>query len=105
TGPGGGAVGYDAGKQVKGRKRHLVVDTEGTVLAALVTPANVQDPLAAPELLAQARARSARLALLWAMAATAGRSSRRRPVGWGCGSRWSRLRRASRASSPCRGAG
>jgi len=65
TGPGGGAVGYDAGKQVKGRKRHLVVDTEGTVLAALVTPANVQDPLAAPELLAQARARSARLALLW----------------------------------------
>src|SRR5579883_785938 len=58
TGPGGGAVGYDAGKRVKGRKRHLVVDTQGTVLAALVTPASVQDPVAAPEVLAQAKARA-----------------------------------------------
>jgi putative transposase len=66
TGPGGGAIGFDAGKHVKGRKRHLVVDTQGTVLAALVTPASVQDPAAAPELLAQARAKSARLKLLWA---------------------------------------
>jgi putative transposase len=66
TGPGGGAVGYDAGKGVKGRKRHLVVDTEGFVVAAVVTPANVQDPLAAPELLALAKSRSARLRHLWA---------------------------------------
>jgi transposase len=65
TGPGSGAIGYDAGKRVKGRKRHLVVDTQGTVLAALVTPANVQDPLAAPEILAQAQAKSARLKLIW----------------------------------------
>lgn len=65
TGPGGGAIGYDAGKKVKGRKRHLVVDTQGTVLAVLVTPANVQDPVAAPEVLAQAKARSARLKLIW----------------------------------------
>ena len=65
TGPGGGAIGFDAGKKVKGRKRHLVVDTQGTVLAALVTPASVQDPVAAPELLAQAKAKSARLTLVW----------------------------------------
>jgi len=66
TGPGGGAIGFDAGKKVKGRKRHVVVDTQGTVLAALVTPANVQDPVAAPAVLAQAKAKSSRLTLIWA---------------------------------------
>ena len=65
TGPGGGPIGFDAGKKVKGRKRHLVVDTLGTVLAALVTPASVQDPVAAPELLAQAKAKSSRLTRIW----------------------------------------
>jgi transposase len=35
--------GYDAGKQVKGKKRHVLVDTLGPVLQALVTPANAQD--------------------------------------------------------------
>ena len=35
--------GYDAGKQVKGKKRHVLVDTLGLVLQALVTPAQVQD--------------------------------------------------------------
>lgn len=66
TGPGGGAIGYDAGKKVKGRKRHLVVDTQGTVLAVYVTPASVQDPVAAPEVLTQAKAKSARLKVVWA---------------------------------------
>jgi transposase len=65
TGPGGGASGFDAGKKIKGRKRHLIVDTQGTVLAALVTPASVQDPVAAPDLLAQAKAKSSRLTLVW----------------------------------------
>jgi putative transposase len=65
TGPGGGAVGYDAGKKVKGRKRHLIVDTQGTVLAALVTPASVQDPVAAPAVLEKAKAQSPRLTLIW----------------------------------------
>src|SRR5262249_10094585 len=66
TGPGGGPIGFDAGKKVKGRKRHRVVDTPGSVLAALVTPASVPDPLAAPEILAQAKAKSARLQRVWA---------------------------------------
>lgn len=39
----GGPKGFDAGKKVKGRKRHLVVDVLGLVLAVLVHPANVQD--------------------------------------------------------------
>src|SRR4051812_39375473 len=33
------AGGYDAGKRIKGRKRHLLVDTLGLVLGVLVTPA------------------------------------------------------------------
>ena len=43
TTEGGGPRGYDAGKRVYGRKRHLVTDTNGLVLAARVHPANVQD--------------------------------------------------------------
>lgn len=39
----GGPKGYDAGKKVKGRKRHLVVDVLGILLAVLVLPADVQD--------------------------------------------------------------
>ncbi|WP_442873135.1 IS5 family transposase [Aurantimonas sp. A3-2-R12] len=35
--------GYDAGKKVKGRKRHILVDTVGLVLHALVHPADIQD--------------------------------------------------------------
>ena len=37
------ASGFDAGKQVKGKKRHVLVDTLGLVLHALVHPANIQD--------------------------------------------------------------
>jgi putative transposase len=36
----GGPVGYDAGKKIKGRKRHLLVDTLGLVLGVVVTPAD-----------------------------------------------------------------
>jgi putative transposase len=39
----GGPRGYDAGKKVIGRKRHLLVDTMGLVLAVVITAANVQD--------------------------------------------------------------
>lgn len=41
--PQGGESGFDAGKKVKGRKRNLVVDTMGLVIALTVTAANVQD--------------------------------------------------------------
>nr|AMK59373.1 insertion sequence element putative transposase [uncultured bacterium UPO57] len=35
--------GFDAGKLIKGKKRHLLVDTQGLVLAGLVTAADMQD--------------------------------------------------------------
>ena len=35
--------GYDAGKKIKGKKRHLLVDTLGLLLHAIVHPANTQD--------------------------------------------------------------
>ena len=39
----GESKGYDAGKKVNGRKRHLLVDTLGLVINAFVSPANLQD--------------------------------------------------------------
>jgi putative transposase len=39
----GGPSGFDMAKRIKGRKRHIVTDTEGSLLAVLVQPANVQD--------------------------------------------------------------
>jgi putative transposase len=47
----GGVRGFDGGKLVKGRKRHVWVDSLGMLLAVLVTAANVQDGVAACELL------------------------------------------------------
>ena len=43
TGVGGEQRGYDGGKKVKGRKRHLLVDTQGLVLKAKVHAASVMD--------------------------------------------------------------
>jgi putative transposase len=48
----GGAVGYDGAKQIKGRKRHLLVDTLGLVLGVLVTPASTPERAGAQALLA-----------------------------------------------------
>ena len=53
----GGHTGFDAGKKVKGRKRHLVVDTLGLLLAVTVTAASVQDRDAAADVVAQAYAK------------------------------------------------
>jgi putative transposase len=41
----GEVYGFDGGKLVKGRKRHLVVDTQGLLLGVVVTEANTQDRL------------------------------------------------------------
>ena len=38
-----GVRGYDAGKKITGRKRHILVDTQGNILALKVTTADVQD--------------------------------------------------------------
>jgi transposase len=52
--PQGGECGYDAGNKVKGRKRHIVVDTLGLLLAVTVTAASVQDRDGAADVVAQA---------------------------------------------------
>ena len=53
----GGICGYDAGKKIKGRKRHIVTDTLGLMLFVLVHGADVQDRDGAPGLLAAIRHR------------------------------------------------
>ncbi len=50
---GGEQRGYDGGKKVKGRKRHIAVDTQGLLLAVVVTAANVSDGRGACKLLDQ----------------------------------------------------
>jgi putative transposase len=62
----GGPRGHDAGKKVTGRKRHIVVDTVGLLIAVAVQSANVQDYDGAKEVLAKARTRFPRLKMVWA---------------------------------------
>jgi putative transposase len=61
----GGAVGYDAGKQIKGRKRHLLVDTLGLVLGVIVTPADCPERDGAQQVLRQVGGWFKRLRKLW----------------------------------------
>jgi putative transposase len=53
---GGKERGYDGGKKIKGRKRHLLVDTLGLLLAVVITSAQIDDGAAAVDLLTQLRA-------------------------------------------------
>lgn len=53
----GGPRGVDAAKRIKGRKRHIVTDTDGLLLDVLVHPANIQDSRGAVPLLASLRKR------------------------------------------------
>lgn len=69
----GGDTGFDAGKKVKGRKRHLVVDTLGLLLAVTVTAASVQDRDGAAPVVAQACAKVPGLKKLYADAAYGGK--------------------------------
>ncbi len=61
-----GARGYDGGKKIKGRKRHLLVDTTGLILQVLVHEANIQDYRGGKRLLAPLKGTFARLKLIWA---------------------------------------
>jgi transposase len=51
----GGVCGYDAGKKIKGRKRHIVTDTLGLMVGLSVHGANIQDRDGAPQLLKSIR--------------------------------------------------
>src|SRR5262245_46207017 len=62
----GGPRGHDAAKKVTGRKRHLVVDTLGWLIAVLVHPADIQDHDGARDVLAHAKKRFPGLKQVWA---------------------------------------
>jgi putative transposase len=64
--------GFDAGKRVKGRKRHIVVDTLGLLIGVIVTSAAVSDSAGARQLLRQMRHRFPRLRCIMADASYQG---------------------------------
>jgi putative transposase len=63
----GGERGYDGGKKISGRKRHVFVDTLGLLLAVVVTSAALDDGAAAPLVFSQLdKANYPRLTKVWA---------------------------------------
>jgi putative transposase len=87
TGVGGKERAYDGGKQVKGRKRHLLVDTEGLVLKAKVHSAKVMDYEGIKMLLDRAKGVFPRLSHLWMDAGYRGENKGgewvQKTFGWG----------------------
>ena len=73
----GGERGYDAGKKINGRKRHILVDTIGLLLLVVVHSAGLQDRDGAKRVLERVKGRFSRLKLIWADAAYGGQL-----VGW-----------------------
>ena len=67
-----GVRGYDAAKKVKGRKRHILVDTIGLLLIVVVHTANIQDRDGAKLVLEQVKGTFSRLKLIWADAGYSG---------------------------------
>ena len=65
--------GYDAAKRVKGRKRHILVDTIGLLLIVVVHTANIQDRDGAKLVLEQIKGNFSRLELIWADAGYSGK--------------------------------
>jgi putative transposase len=65
--------GYDAGKKIKGRKRPIVVDTLGPILAVVVHSAGIQDRDGAKLVIARLLGFFPRLALIWADGGYAGK--------------------------------
>jgi transposase len=65
--------GYDGGKRVNGRKRHIAVDTCGLLLVVLVTIASIQDRDGGLRLLTLLRERFSTISLVWADGGYAGR--------------------------------
>ena len=80
----GGRAGYDAGKKVAGRKRHLIVDSLGLLVVALVTAASVSDAVGAEDALALLPLdRLPRLKRIWADAAYGTRRVAEAVAFWG----------------------
>jgi putative transposase len=62
----GGTRGWDGGKRIMGRKRHLVTDTDGRIMTNHVHAADVQDPDGGKDVLEDAKAEHPRLDVMWA---------------------------------------
>jgi transposase len=76
TSPQGGEKGYDAGKKIKGRKRHLLTDTLGLILAVLITGAAVQDRDGSHEVVAAGLRKHATVERIFVDSAYAGKCKR-----------------------------
>ncbi|MDY8110903.1 IS5 family transposase [Fulvimarina sp. 2208YS6-2-32] len=74
----GGPRGYDAGKKINGRKRHILTDTLGLMVGLVVHPANIQDRDGAPDVLRQVRTRYPWLRHVFADGGYAGKKLRSR---------------------------
>jgi putative transposase len=69
----GGVRGYDAGKKINGRKRHIIVDTTGLLLAVIVHAASIQDRDGAKLVMMRIAGRFPRLKRIWADGGYSGR--------------------------------
>lgn len=61
-----GEKGYDGGKKIKGRRRHIIVDVLGLILVASVTAASVQERKQAKRMFESIKDYMPRLKLIWA---------------------------------------
>lgn len=61
----GAVYGFDGGKKVKGRKRHIVVDSQGLLIGVLVTEANASERLGAIVVLDESVEELSRLSVVW----------------------------------------
>ena len=77
-----GPRGYDAGKKALGRKRHIVVDTAGLLLAAVAHPADIQDRAGARPAPSELAGKLPQRRLIWADGAYRGALSEWGGSGW-----------------------
>ena len=70
----GGVYGYDGGKKVKGRKRHIVVDSQGFLIGVLVSEANGSERLGAVVILHQDKKKLSALEVVWVDAGYSGKN-------------------------------
>ena len=81
----GGPSGYDAGPKIKGRKRHITVDTEGTPITTAVHEASAQDRDGAVEVILAMLEKAPQVAKLWADGGYAGPKLEQELAGHGLG--------------------
>ena len=97
TGVGGEQRGYDGGKQIEGRKRHILVDTQGSVLEARDHGAGIQEDREGIKLLLDIAARD-RLSARAPLSPMAGLRIHRRRQGCGLGAKDTGMDRTDRAT-------